>query len=1570
MASSSSPFTPYAGPNTASFLKLDDHNYLQWLRQMKPFLIGQDLFKYVDGSSPPPSPTLSVLSSVDPKSTDSASSDPKPSDPSTVIITPNPAFAVWHRHDQLVVSYITTTLTKQIISLTIGCETSKDIWDCLQRHFSQKSLASSAFLQFQLMDMTKGSKTVDKYLQHAKSLLTPLLPSKNPLTLNILSPPLFGVSAPTTSCFALPFFSHHLSPLSRTSAHASWLLKPRIPTSLPPHNHSLILLSTLPHPTHLPLFPTPAMVAAVAAVVDVVLHPTATLPTTGATLHPLHIPAPIMASLLRPLGLLLGLPVPLHQHLLAPATPLPFAGAHFAHPPADAVWDTGATHHMTRSATPLQNSYPYTGSHNVYMGNGDSMNITHTGTLPLTLGSSHFRLPHVYRLPSLQKNLLSVAQFSKDHRVCFLFAPNYYKIFDLLTGALLFQGPCEDGLYPVPPASVPSSNPPVALAVLHSTTWHRRLGHSSASVLSRLQSTLGSKFSSSHFFCKDCVLCKSTQLPFINKSAYVSSPFQIIHSDVWMSPVPSISGFCYYVLFTDEFSRYTWLYPMRRKSEVLSHFITFVSLVRNTFSASVHTLQSDNGTEFVNHAFSSYCLSHGIQQRFSCPYTPQQNGLAERKHRHIADMIRTLLHTAQLPPAYWADAALIAIHIINLLPTPTLNWQSPFSVLYQRPPSYSHLRVFGCSCFPHLGSYAPHKLSPRYSPLAPGSPWTSSPCPPCCSPCCPVPALCLHLLHRPLLLFRIPCPLHLPPPGLVCPRLLPSLPLHSLAHHLPVTSSTHRPPPVAPPSPPLQPPAPSTQPLPPSQLAQPLPPSQLAPPAASRHSMTTRLRDGITKPKHYSDGTTRYPLPKALLHQLADLEPTCFTQAVKSPEWRSAMSEEINALLKNNTWSLVPAPPHRMPVGCKWVFRIKRRSDGSLERYKARLVAKGFHQQPGVDYSETFSPVVKPATIRTVLSIAVSRRWPMCQLDVKNAFLHGFLHEDVYMSQPPGFSDPDRPHHVCKLHKALYGLKQAPRAWFHRISSFLLAAGFKQSLSDSSLFIYIVGANTIYLLLYVDDIIVTGSSSTLLQNFIDALGRGFDIKDLGQLHYFLGLQVLHNNGSLHVHQLKYAVDLLRKHNLHHSKPVSTPLAAKVSLSLLDGTPLASPTEFREIVGSLQYLTLTRPDIAYAVNTVAQFMSSPRAPHLIAAKRILRYVKGTLDHGLVFRPQPLTARLCAYSDADWAGCPDTRRSTSGYLVYFGSNLLSWCSKKQPTIARSSAESEYRSLAHSCAETTWLFSLLQELGVTIPLPVLLYCDNLSATYMAANPVFHARTRHIELDYHFVREKVALGSHRVLFIPSIDQPADLLTKALHKPRHTLLCSKLVQPRPPSLRGGVSEILSLPQNSHTIPTISPSSPTFLALPNTSIVVFLHSGSTPGSTTTSEVFEQVLLPEAIVEGLEGVEGEIQAYKESVCLLQCERSEPELHVGIWVLQEKCLNKMHTVVIPGMWPMPLGFKTNDELLVNYVGKKGEIYLAIYNLQTKQINETRVSLPKHCSLDSDAADTYVESLLLLKGWSIRT
>jgi hypothetical protein len=473
------------------------------------------------------------------------------------------------------------------------------------------------------------------------------------------------------------------------------------------------------------------------------------------------------------------------------------------------------------------------------------------------------------------------------------------------------------------------------------------------------------------------------------------------------------------------------------------------------------------------------------------------------------------------------------------------------------------------------------------------------------------------------------------------------------------------------------------------------------------------------------------------------------------------MQDEFSALITNNTWQLVPRPSNTNIVSGKWVFRQKFNSDGSLSRYKARWVCRGYSQQHGIDYDETFSPVVKSSTIRTVLSIAVSSAWPIHQLDVKNAFLHGSIQETVYCQQPLGFEDKNKPDHVCLLQKSLYGLKQAPRAWFQRFSSFIQTIGFVPSLSDTSLFIYHRNNDVSYLLLYVDDIILTASSQPFLDHIITLLRSEFSMTDLGLLHHFLGISVVRDSSGLFLSQRQFILDLLNRAGMLDCQPSRTPIDTSLKLSA-DGEPFSDATLYRSLTGALQYLTFTRPEISFAVQQACLYMHDPRIPHYNHVKRILRYLKGTLDHGLhINHSSPTT--LIAYSDADWAGCPDTRRSTSGYCVFLGNNLISWSSKRQVTVSRSSAEAEYRAVAHAVAETVWLRQLLSELRRPIEQATVVYCDNISAIYMSGNPVQHRRTKHIEIDIHFVREKVTLGQVRVLHVPSTAQFADIFTKGL---------------------------------------------------------------------------------------------------------------------------------------------------------------------------------------------------------------
>jgi hypothetical protein len=405
--------------------------------------------------------------------------------------------------------------------------------------------------------------------------------------------------------------------------------------------------------------------------------------------------------------------------------------------------------------------------------------------------------------------------------------------------------------------------------------------------------------------------------------------------------------------------------------------------------------------------------------------------------------------------------------------------------------------------------------------------------------------------------------------------------------------------------------------------------------------------------------------------------------------------------------------------------------------------------------------MVKPATVRAVLTLALSHSWPIHQLDVKNVFLHGTLNEIVYCAQPTGFADSSRPDFVCRLNKSLYGLKQAPRAWHHQFASHLTSIGFVEAKSDTSVFIYRHGTDMAILLLSVDDIVLMASSMRLLQRIIAALRRAFSMTDMGPIHHFLGVSVQRQHDSLFLSQRQYMLDILDRADMLNCKPCSTPVDTHAKL-FVDGVVVADPSSYHSIAGALQYLTFTRPDIAYAVQQVCLYMHDPREPHLGAMKRILRYLQDTLDLGLhLHRTTP--ADLIVYTDADWAGCPDTRKSTSGYAVFLGDNLISWSSKHQPTVSRSSAEAEYRAVANGVAEACWLCQLLQELLHPLRHATVVYCDNVSAVYLSSNPVQHQRTKHVEIDLHFVRERVALGEVRVLHVPTTSQYADIFTKGL---------------------------------------------------------------------------------------------------------------------------------------------------------------------------------------------------------------
>ncbi|KAK0589611.1 hypothetical protein LWI29_016288 [Acer saccharum] len=475
------------------------------------------------------------------------------------------------------------------------------------------------------------------------------------------------------------------------------------------------------------------------------------------------------------------------------------------------------------------------------------------------------------------------------------------------------------------------------------------------------------------------------------------------------------------------------------------------------------------------------------------------------------------------------------------------------------------------------------------------------------------------------------------------------------------------------------------------------------------------------------------------------------------------MHSKLEALRANDTWSLTTLPAGKLPIGCRWVYKVKHRSDGSVERYKARLVAKGFTQLEGVDYQETFSPTAKIISVRCLLALAAAHGWSLHQMDVNNAFLHGDLAKEIYMSPPPGLRRQREENMVCLLHKSLYGLKQASRQWFTKFSEAICSAGYEQSRADYSLFTRKRGKSFTALLIYVDDILITGNDPISIAETKKFLHSNFHLKDLGSLKYFLGIEISASKNGIFFSQRKYALEIIKDAGPLGAAPVDTPMERGLKLSD-KGDLLREPGQYRRLVGRLIYLTVSRPDITYAVHVLSRFMHQPRKFHMEAALRVVRYLKGAPGQGLFFSSNS-DCKLRAYCDSDWAGCPLTRRSTTGYCVFLGPSLISWRSKRQKTVSLSSAEAEYRAMTGACCELTWLRYLLRDLGLSQQESALLYCDNKAALHIAANPVFHERTRHIEMDCHYIKDKIQDGSVVTRHVGSAHQLADVLTKPLGK-------------------------------------------------------------------------------------------------------------------------------------------------------------------------------------------------------------
>ncbi|GJY10980.1 putative RNA-directed DNA polymerase [Tanacetum coccineum] len=502
---------------------------------------------------------------------------------------------------------------------------------------------------------------------------------------------------------------------------------------------------------------------------------------------------------------------------------------------------------------------------------------------------------------------------------------------------------------------------------------------------------------------------------------------------------------------------------------------------------------------------------------------------------------------------------------------------------------------------------------------------------------------------------------------------------------------------------------------------------------------------------------------------LSQEEPKKVSQALADESWVEAMQEELLQFKLQEVWVLCDLPDGKRVIGTKWVFRNKRDERGTIIKNKARLVAQGYRQEEGVDYDEVFAPVARIEAIRLFLAFASFMGFTVYQMDVKSAFLYGNITEEVYVKQPPGFEDPAHPNKVYRVVKALYGLHQAPRAWYERLSTFLLKHGYRRGAIDKTLFIKKDRRDIMLVQVYVDDIIFGSTKSSMVKDFEDLMQKEFKMSSMGELTFFLGLQVKQTSAGIFLSQDKYVKDILNKFDFRTIKPASTSIEAHKSQGKDEEGEDVDVHLYRSMIGCLMYLTASRPDIMFAVCLCARFQVTPKVSHMHAVKRIFRYLKHQPKLGLWY-PKESPFHLEAFSDSDYAGDNHDRRSTSGGCQYLGRRLVSWQCKKQTIVAISSTEAEYVAAASCCAQVLWMQNQLLDYGFNF-MNTEIHIDNESTICIVKNPVLHSKTKHIQIRHHFIRDCYEQRLINVVKVHTDDNVADLLTKGFDLARFNFL-------------------------------------------------------------------------------------------------------------------------------------------------------------------------------------------------------
>ncbi|KAG7303823.1 hypothetical protein JYU34_010719 [Plutella xylostella] len=783
-------------------------------------------------------------------------------------------------------------------------------------------------------------------------------------------------------------------------------------------------------------------------------------------------------------------------------------------------------------------------------------------------------------------------------------------------------------------------------------------------------------------------------------------------------------------------------------------------MVENQTNKKIKELRSDNGGEYVSSQFREFLKKHGIRHQTTIPHSPQQNGVAERANRTIVEKARCMLQDAGLDQRVWAEAVNTAVYLKNRSPSRAVPGATPEQRWTNQKVNLSHLRTFGCVVYAltenrtKLDSKCKEYIFVGYCEDSKGYRLLD--------PCNP--SKCIKA--RNVTFFENKFFKKVSNDGDMFYMVELDCSANSSEERMPSDGS--------------------------AASAGPSPSQQVVP--TERRSVVSRassselsLSDDETSgsdptyvpgdstldsvDSNFCVSTQDEPLESAhtvMLSHGCD-EPMTVSEALNGPEakhWLTAMQDEYQSFLDNKCWNLAEPIEGQKPVRCKWVFKKKYGLDGKLLRYKARLVAKGYTQKYGLDYDETFSPVIRHSTLRSLFAVAAEFEMDINHLDVKTAFLNGDLKENVYMEQPEGFQVKGSEGKVYKLNKAIYGLKQASRSWYEKITDVLLnKLKFCRLSSEPCVFFQKNDDELMILALYVDDILLfTVPNSKQKIKIKQQLMNEFEMKDLGEVHQFLGMRVAKNSEGIFLDQTMYIEKILERFGMQDCKPAVTPMETKHKLE--KATISDANLEYRNLVGCLMYLSVcTRPDITHAVSVLSQFNDCYNLSHWKAAKRVLRYLKGTLNYKLKFTKSGLDVK--GYVDADWASCEIDRRSYTGYVFKLGNSVISWESRKQRTVALSSTEAEYMAISDSCKEALFIRTLLYELLGKFS-KILIHNDSQSAQKLCKNMMFHARTKHIDVRHHFIRDVIARNIINLCFMPTNDMPADFMTKPVTREKH----------------------------------------------------------------------------------------------------------------------------------------------------------------------------------------------------------